>query len=123
MGLLLGAANVLELYGGTSKTLRVRVQDALGAVYDLAGSELVFTVKRACKGNTVLLQKRTSVVGEGAIVSAVDGVAEIYLRPADTEGWWQGEYLFDMWLLRGSDRYVLIGPTAMQVKSTVGVAL
>lgn len=86
------------MFKGDHRTFKLTVKDQAGAVVNLTGSVLVFTLKIDAADVAVLVSKSSTVVGEITITAPLLGEAEIYLVPGDTSGLEPGSYMFDVQL-------------------------
>jgi len=84
-----------EIYRGSDRRIRVYVKDGDLNVVDLSGATCVFTM-RETKDEPVVLQKSTSVPGEGQIGAADEGECFFFLVPSDTSSLNIEQYVFDV---------------------------
>jgi hypothetical protein len=85
---------IIEVYQKNDRVLEVTVKDEDGAIVDLTGASLTFTV---ASGSTVKFTKTSQSGGGITIADAAAGVAEIEITNVDTNidsGWYQYELLF-----------------------------
>jgi len=117
------ATQAISLYSGENKTLRITVTDSTLAAVDLTGAVLTFTVRKTAASNERLIHKTTAAPTEGAVLTPpTDGVAEIYLVPADTAGLISGDYQYDLWvdnLAPGATTHILVEPSAFEIEDPV----
>lgn len=85
----------LDLYSGNNKTYIIYVKDRELQPVNLTGATGVLTVKDE-KGGTTVIQKSTSVSGEGEIGSPEQGEAYFYLVPTDTSSLAYQQYVYDI---------------------------
>ena len=113
--------DAIEIVHGTTRTLRLTISDVEDSPVDLTGGRIYFSVKRDVTDAQSLIQKVTTNPAEGAIIKPKGGIAEIYLKPADTHNLQTTvDYVFDVWLVTASgDRYDVIPPTIFKVKASV----
>jgi len=116
---LTASSSALQLVRGASKTLELTVLDEAGDAFDLSGCTLWFTVKKAAADQQPVVQKKSDDVAEIQIVDAREGRADIYLLPADTFSLPAREYVFDVWVVSGADRYIVVGPAALELQDSV----
>lgn len=108
---LLDAENAISIVRGTSKTLQLCVKDMAGAAVNLTGARVILTVKCRITDRDPLIQK-DSAVGplEALITIPLEGKAEFYLSPVDTQTL-EGKFVFDVWVILSSGkRYLVVGP-------------
>ena len=96
--------DVLEIYAGNDRRLRVYVKDGNLDIISLAGATGVFTVKQT-KSGTTLITKTTGASGDGpqgpqgpqGILGSTDqGELFFYLYPYDTQSLSIGQYVYDV---------------------------
>jgi len=63
---------------------------------NITGATLTFSVKNDPNDPTALISKSTAVITEVALTTPVNGLAEIYLLPADTRDLEAGTYVYDV---------------------------
>lgn len=109
-------ANAIELYAGESRTLHLCVVDQEGTKVDITGGRIVFTVKCDVSDPRPRLTKDTAVgPAQAAIISPLDGLAEIYISPSDTLGWEEAEYIYDVWLVLAGKQHAIIPRSTFSV--------
>jgi hypothetical protein len=119
---LLTTENAMEMYRGTSKTFILEITDEEGAVVNLTGSTIYFTVKDSIDAVNPLIQKKSSDALQIDIYDPVGGKAKIYLDPADTQALALKPRIFDVWVvLTSGKRYVVIPPSDFVLKPSVTV--
>jgi hypothetical protein len=127
MASMLEGENTIEIVKGTTKTVSLSVVDGAGAIVDLTGARVILTVKCKITDTNPTLQKDSAVVvvpPQAAVTEPLAGKAEFYFVPADTANLTDGRYIFDVWvILAGGERYVVAGPGAFIVTSSVLVLL
>lgn len=85
--------NNIKIIRGDSGVFNISITDTNGSIVELAENDvLTFTLRRAVKNPTIILQK--NIVG-----------GELDINPADTEGLAFGAYVYDIELKR-ADGYV-----------------
>ncbi len=85
------------MYKGDDKTLRVTVADQDSIAIDLLDCSLRFSLKALATDETPLIEKTTVDSAEIAIIPPTSqGIAEVYLIPADTVDLAPGTYAFDV---------------------------
>lgn len=110
----------LDLYRGSSRTMDLAVVDENGDPQDLTGSKLFFTVKLHETDELSLIQKTSDASDEIEIVSALEGLARVYIVPDDTKTLMPREYVFDVWIqLPSGSRHVVIPPSTFLVNAAV----
>lgn len=122
MSAFLAPENALSMYRGTSKTLQVAVKDDSGAVVDITGAHLYFTLKKDVRDTQPVVQKVSTDVAQIEFTAPRSGVARIYIVPADTQTLDTGIYTFDVLLvLPSGKRYLVVPPTEFELMATVSV--
>ena len=113
--------NAVSVYRGTSKTLVLKVKDKNKEPVNLTGATVYFSVKRDERdtGNP-LIQKMSSDSAQIEIPNPTDGIAKIYLQPADTQNFDITKYRFDVWMVSAvGKRFVVVRPSVFNVEATV----
>jgi hypothetical protein len=85
----------VELYRGDNRTFKVTCKDGEGAVVNITGATIKFSVKEKIGDTTCKIEKSSAVATEINITDAVNGEYEIYLLPADTQNLDIGSYEYD----------------------------
>ncbi len=117
-------ANSLSVIRGASKTYQLTVTDENGASINLTGATVYFTVKKTIQDTEPLIQKKSTDITQINIVSPRAGIAQIFLKPADTATRDVGDYVFDVWVvLTTGKRYPVVPPTTFEIVSGVTVLL
>jgi len=116
---LQSSPNALQMVRGTSKTIELEVSDENGDAFDLTTAVVWFTVKKRISDEIAIIQKRSSNATEVVITDARAGQAEIYLVPGDTFALDVREYVFDIWVVKGSKRYLVTGPATFELQNSV----
>lgn len=112
--------NSVSIIRGTSKTMKLTVKDGRGALVNLTGATIYFTVKKHEKDEHALIQKISTNILQVEIPNPSDGVANIYLLPSDTTPLCAGRYKFDVWVVLSSgERFVVVPPSVFEVQSGV----
>jgi len=88
----------IEITNGEDKTINIAVEDESGVPVDITNGKLIFTVKDNTEESLIQIQKTTDTPGEIDFVDAANGLADLFLIPADTENIRHGDYAFDLWL-------------------------
>lgn len=88
----------ITIVQGENKSLRLSVTDKNDIVVDLTGSTLTLTVKSKVGETTNLIQKISTDIAEIKITDAVNGIAEIYFVPVDTQTLDPLDYVYDLWV-------------------------
>lgn len=108
----------IEIYRGDNRTFLVAVKDGDGAVVDITGASIKFSVKEEISDTDYVIQK---TVGSGiTITGAANGIYEVYLVPADTQNIDVGVYEYDSELTTAAGNvYTLIrGEFTVQAEIT-----
>ena len=117
MSNILRPENLISVIRGTSKTFELEITDDDGAVVDLTGATLYFTVKAKLEDTNPLIQKKSSDALEIDIYDPRGGKAKIYLNPSDTQTLALKPHIFDVWVVLSSGkRYVVVGPSTFELK-------
>lgn len=123
MASFLDVDGTLRLVRGESKDLElhvVSVSDGVESDFDLSGAVIYFTVKCHVADDTNTLQKTSALVSEIEIDAIpTTGKATIYLKSSDTTSLAQGSYVFDIVVVSGDDRHVVVGPVPLIVSRGV----
>ena len=120
---IMGPANEIEIFRGSSKVYELQVTDAEGKAVDLTGARVVLSVKCDVKDAAALIQK-DSLVGptQVDITRPKEGIAEIKLAPSDTRTLNVGQYVFDVWVvLAGGAQSPVVLPSPFRVVAGVTV--
>ena len=116
----LNPSNALTLVRGTTKTIALTVLDEAGDAFDLTGATIWFTMKKVIADEAFVVQKKSDVSTEIAIMVAKEGTCEIYLLPADTQLLDVREYVFDIWVVTAAGaRYLVSGPSTLELQNSV----
>lgn len=120
---ILGIENELEITRGTSKTLKLKVEDGEGEHVDITGARIVMTVKCKISDREHVIQKDSDVgVAEVEITDGPNGCAEIKLSPTDTQNLDTGSYVFDVWIVLPSGaKHLIVGPATLSIVAGVTV--
>jgi len=113
------APNVLSITRGSSVVLQLAVTDPEGTPFDLTGAVVWFTAKRMVQDTNPIIQKRSTFADQVVITDMRQGKVEIYLRPADTFDLCVGKVIFDVWVVRGADRWMVVRPTELRLLPSV----
>lgn len=114
--------NTLTIIRGTSKTLELTITDSAGAIVDITGCTVIFTIKDDLYNQLPLVQKMSTNPLEVEITEPRLGKALIYLTPADTHDLDPVVYVYDVWLvLTNTKRYAVIQPTDFVLKPGVTI--
>lgn len=113
--------NGIEIIQGTSRTLEVTVTDLDEKPVDITGGRIVFSVKADVADRNALIQKDSTHASQARITKPKAGLAEIYIKPADTQGLdVRKDYLFDVWLVTaGGDRFAVVPTNTFRVTEAV----
>ena len=84
------------LYKGDDHTFRLNVIDKSGNPVNIQGVTLTFTVKESGEDTAILLQKSSSILGEIDFADATNGLADIFIKGADTTSMSVGLYEYDI---------------------------
>ncbi len=88
--------DAIDLYQNNNRRLRVAVRDPELNFVDLTGGRAVFTVKGTKDSPFPVIQKDTSVPGQGQLGAANEGECFFYIVPADTAGLAICQYVYDV---------------------------
>lgn len=94
----------IDLFQNNNRRLRVYIRDAILQPVDITGCEVIFTVKLKRSDTTSVIQKSTSVSGEGEIGSPDEGECFFYIVPEDTEELTVGQYVWDVTLYKADGK-------------------
>lgn len=86
----------LDLYQDNNRRLRVYIRDGDMNIVNLTGATCVLTVKLTKDDAIAVIQKSTSISGEGEIGSADQGECFFYIEPSDTSSLDIAQYVFDV---------------------------
>lgn len=112
--------NALEILRGSTKTLRLSVQDSEGEAVDLTGATVYFTVKKKIGDSLPLFQKISTNLTQAEIYDAKGGIAKIYLYPADTQQRCPGDYYFDIWVVTSTGKqFAVVPPSKFTIEASV----
>jgi hypothetical protein len=92
------------MYRGDHKTFELSVKDSDNVAVNITGATLTFSVKNDPNDPTALISKSTAVVTEIALTTPVNGLAEIYLLPADTRDLEAGTYVYDVQIVTAASK-------------------
>lgn len=104
-------ANAFEMTQGEDVTLTLTVTQG-GAAYNITGATIAFTMKKDKSSNKDAdVVKTTADAAEVDLTDPSNGVAEIYLLPADTTYLEPGLYDFDVRMkVSGGTQSVIVKP-------------
>lgn len=131
MSKFLDPDNAMGIIRGTTNTLKLTLKDPDHSEEDsedpfrgdrllLTGATIYFSVKKDTRDRSPLIQKTTAQSSEIAIIAAREGLAEIYLLPADTNRLDVGRYLYDIWVVMpDGKRHCAVPPSVFEVLSSV----
>ena len=88
--------NEIDIFQGDNKTYELTVKNRAGAVVDITSGTIKFTVKKLLDDTATIITKTTAEATEVTITDGSNGVAEIYVVPADTATEERGEYEYDV---------------------------
>lgn len=119
-GLVLPEHTIL-LIKGTSKTLKLVVQDENCDPIDITGARVVFSVKETFDDEFPLIFKDSQDALEVVITTPKLGMADIYIKPEDTHNMLSTfDYVYDAWVIQASgDRFAVIPPSTFKVRDSV----
>jgi len=111
----------LEIVRGSTKTLEITVADLDDKGFDLTGCRILMSVKKDLNDPAPVIQKDSNVAAQSVITVPKIGIAEIYLKPTDTQNLDSTvDYVFDVWVITpGADRFAVVPPSVFRVKDTV----
>ena len=109
--------NAIPLIRGTSKTLKLTVVDLDNKPIDLTGATVHFTVKLEPFDRNPVIKKSSQNIAEAEISSPPqDGIARIFLDPADTQDLECRLYVFDVWvILQSGKRYCVVKQSTLEL--------
>lgn len=113
-------SKLVQLYRSTNRTIELAVEDSTGRPYDLTGGVLYFTVKKKESDSSASFALDTADPVKGAIVEAKAGLVEFYVIPSNTSGLAVGTYVYDVHLVQGGKRYVVVAPSPLELLQAVG---
>lgn len=117
---ILAPYNSIFLTQGAARTLTMSVTDSSGAVVNLTGATVVFTVKVRSSDTAVVFRKTSSDPTQIQIVDARAGLVSIFIEAADTKYRNPQEYIFDIWVIEPSGRpYPVIQPSPFVIQPGV----
>lgn len=104
------SANTVQIYRGQSKTLEVVVKDDSCNPVDLTGATVFFSVKMNSTDPTALITKSSTDSTQILILTpTINGIAQIFIKPLDTQYLEIDTYIFDVWVqLPSGNRYPVI---------------
>ncbi len=91
----LGTNQIVRIYRGDNRTLKVSVVDGNDAPVSLAGVTVKYSVKIRLIENQAKIDKSSGVGSEILITNPANGVYEVYLIPSDTQDLEEGVYEYD----------------------------
>lgn len=115
--------NAVPVIRGTSKTLKLTLVDLANKPVNLTGATVHFTVKKEILDRVPIIKKSSQVLTEIEIQSPPeDGVARIFLDPADTQDLEPNLYTFDVWVILSSGkRYQVVKTSVLELHPGVTV--
>ncbi len=114
--------NSLIVYQGSSKSFQLTVEDGEGGHRDITGARIIFTVKQSIEDPRPLIQKTSDNPAQAEITKPREGLAIIYLLPADTANLEPIEYVFDVWVvLSNGKRYPVVKSSIFKVDPSVSL--
>lgn len=117
-------SQTIEVFKGQSKTwLLTLKEDPGGGPANLTGAKLYFTVRKNISDATATFEKTSDVITEIEIlVPEIDGKANVFLSPSDTNNLAVGDYVYDMWVeLSSGTRHPIIDPSPFIIKTPVTI--
>lgn len=98
-----------RIYKGQHKNYTINVADVTGTT-PITGFTLAFYVKATISGDP-LIEKTTAIPTEISLTDPSNGIAELYLAPADTSSLDVGKYYYEIWMtdLNSETRPILGG--------------
>lgn len=102
----------LDTLQGENKTFLLTVLDEERNPANLTGATITFTVRKDFD-TAAVITKTSATPGEIDILAPpTDGLAKIFLVPADTSGLAPGQYIYDVWVeLSGGEKINVITPS------------
>lgn len=115
--------NAVPIVRGTSKTLKLFVLDRENKPVNLTGATVHFTVKKEVMDRVPVLKKSSQVLTEIEISAPPeDGIARIFLDPADTQDMEPNFYFFDVWVILSSGKRYQVVKTS-QIELLPGITV
>lgn len=111
--------NALQVIRGASRTLQLEVVGPDFKPYNLTGGTLVMTVKERVEDLQNLFQKSSVDSTQILITDYFGGLANIFIQPADTQNRDVQQYVFDVWLLIGGKKFIVIPPSIFDIQAAV----
>lgn len=109
MVLAINSSQNKTMYRGDDKTFQITVKDADGVAVNITGATLTFSVKIDPNEPTPLILKDSSDNTEIDLTDPTNGIAEIYLVPADTRDLEAGTYVYDVQIITsGTKKHTLV---------------
>lgn len=120
----------IEIFAGRDYTAQFTLTTSTpspSTPYDLTDASIWLTVKddTSDADADALITKRNDLAGGAdaqikVVSPATDGVLEVYFVPADTNGWSEGTYWFDLVVENSAGKRVqAVAPSRFKVKYTV----
>lgn len=115
--------NAIPLIRGTSKTLKLTVVDLDNKPIDLTGATIHFTVKLEPLDRVPVIKKSSANPSEAEVSAPPqDGIARIFLDPADTQDLECRLYVFDVWvILQSGKRYCVVKQSTLELQPGITV--
>ncbi len=113
--------DIIEVARGEDRTLQLTIKDAAGAVVDITGATVTFTVRRRPQ-DPVLIEKDNSGLGGVTLVDAANGRADIDIQDTDTGPLNVSDYKYDVFLQQAdTTRTQVIEPSIFRITSRITV--
>lgn len=90
------------MFRGDDITFEITVKDVNSVAVDITGGTMVFSAKENANETTALITKTSATASEITFTDATNGVAQIYLVPADTRDLKAQDYLYDVQFTQAS---------------------
>jgi len=90
-----GTQQIIKVYRGDSRTLKVSVKDENDVPVSIAGASARFSVKKRLSDGQSKIEKTSSLGSEILITDPANGEYEVYLTPPDTQDLEEGVYEYD----------------------------
>ena len=119
MSSFLAAQNSLSLFRGASRTIVLTITNSDGSVFDLTGYTVWFTAKKSISDIGYVLRKKSDNPAQAVVTQPKGGVVEIYFVPGDTKDLPAASYIFDVWIVGTTNRYLVVGPAELKLQDAV----
>lgn len=111
----------IEVARGEDRTLQLTIKDDAGAVVDITGSTVTFTVRRRPQ-DPILFSKSSATPSEVTLVDPTNGRADIFILDTDTGPLAVSDYKYDVFLQQADGtRTQVIDVSIFRVSSRITV--